>query len=198
LAAFRLLQRIERSVPCDELAFTTWKQEHPNGRILRPDPEFVSLKKYATADWEERIGKLPTVTPVKSNDPFPPREIILGVELNGASKAYPLAAVQKQKLILDRVGGTSFMVVLGEDQLSIRAFETILNGQKLDFFSRTEHSPMRFVDSSTASEWNFEGEAVSGPLKSKRLKKVPLLKDYWFDWRIYHPNTSVYILDGPN
>ena len=48
------------------------------------------------------------------------------------------------------------------------------------------------LDTTTASEWNFQGCAVSGPSQGKCLDRVPALKDYWFDWRNYHPDTSIY------
>ena len=31
-------------------------------------------------------------------------------------------------------------------------------------------------------------------LAGRRLNPVYLLKDYWFDWKTYHPTTSVYRL----
>ena len=49
-------------------------------------------------------------------------------------------------------------------------------------------------DSLTGSEWNFQGCAISGPTRGKCLERVLALKDYWFDWRNYHPGTSVYSL----
>jgi hypothetical protein len=48
------------------------------------------------------------------------------------------------------------------------------------------------LDTATASEWNFQGCAVSGAAQGKCLEHVPALKDYWFDWRNYHPKTSIY------
>jgi ribosomal protein L12E/L44/L45/RPP1/RPP2 len=48
------------------------------------------------------------------------------------------------------------------------------------------------IDTATASEWNFQGCAVSGPSQGKCLDRIPSLKDYWFDWRNYHPETTVY------
>jgi len=48
------------------------------------------------------------------------------------------------------------------------------------------------IDSNTASRWNFQGCAISGPSQGKCLDRVPALKDYWFDWRNYHAATSVY------
>ena len=52
--------------------------------------------------------------------------------------------------------------------------------------------PWIMLDTTTASEWNFQGCAVSGPALGKCLDRVPVLKDYWFDWRNYHHDTSVY------
>jgi hypothetical protein len=52
--------------------------------------------------------------------------------------------------------------------------------------------PWVLLDTATASEWNFQGCAISGPALGKCLDRVPALKDYWFDWRNYHPQTTVY------
>lgn len=52
--------------------------------------------------------------------------------------------------------------------------------------------PWVLLDSTTASEWNFQGCAISGPALGKCLDRVPALKDYWFDWRNYHPDTTTY------
>jgi len=30
-------------------------------------------------------------------------------------------------------------------------------------------------------------------LSGKQLKQVPVLYDYWFDWKNYHPKTDVYV-----
>jgi hypothetical protein len=52
--------------------------------------------------------------------------------------------------------------------------------------------PWILLDTATASEWNFQGCAVSGPSVGKCLDRVPALKDYWFNWRNYHPNSTIY------
>ena len=52
--------------------------------------------------------------------------------------------------------------------------------------------PWILLDTTTASEWNFQGCAISGPSLGKCLDRIPALKDYWFDWRNYHPKTTVY------
>jgi hypothetical protein len=58
--------------------------------------------------------------------------------------------------------------------------------------SAPPQKPWILVDTTTASEWNFQGCAISGPSLGKCLDRVPALKDYWFDWRNYHPDTTIY------
>jgi hypothetical protein len=48
------------------------------------------------------------------------------------------------------------------------------------------------MDAQTGSEWNFQGCAVAGKLKGACLDHVEVIKDYWFDWRNYNPQTTIY------
>lgn len=177
----------------DEISFSTWRREHPQGRVLRPDETFASL--YAGADWEEEIARLPVVTPKSDEEPLPPRELIIGIALDNTAKAYPLAELQKQPAVLDTLGGTPLVIVLDEDRKSARAFDRAVDGQVLEFFVKPDAKPWRMMDSATGSEWDFSGRAVSGAMKDKQLKKVYVLSDYWFDWKIYHPETAIYRAD---
>jgi hypothetical protein len=52
--------------------------------------------------------------------------------------------------------------------------------------------PWRLLDGSTASEWAFDGCAVSGEMKGQCLQRVDALKDYWFDWQHYHPDSAIF------
>ena len=50
------------------------------------------------------------------------------------------------------------------------------------------------VDAETGSVWDFSGKAVKGELAGKQLEKIQVLKDYWFDWKNYNPETQLYTL----
>jgi len=52
--------------------------------------------------------------------------------------------------------------------------------------------PVLLIDDATGSEWNFQGCATSGKAKGYCLDWIPMLKDYWFDWRNHNPATTVY------
>lgn len=175
-----------KGVFTDEVTFAVWKREHPNGRVLRPDDR-VS-KNYEAANWEEEYAKLRVVVPVDANDKLKPRALIAGIVVNNKAIAYPIDVLKAQRLIINTIDTTPIFVVLGDDNKSVRAFERTIDGRTLEFFVKEN----QFVDAETGSTWDFSGKAISGALAGKQLKKIAVLKDYWFDWKIYHPDTSVY------
>ena len=185
-----------KGVFVDEISFAVWKREHPNGRVLRPDAKYQA--EYESAVWEAGIGKLRVVTPTDPQDKLKPRELIIGLTVNGKSKAYPQADLVKQRLTLDELGGVPLFLVVGEDQQSVRVFERKAAGRVLEFFVKAEAAPLQLplqlIDAETNTVWDFSGKAISGPLAGQQLAKVALLKDYWFDWKLYHPDTAVYSL----
>ncbi len=183
-----------RPVFHDELTFGTWKREQPQGRVLRPNEEIARAGKYAPANWEERMTRTPVATSMTPDKFFEPRRLVIGLTINGVSKAYPFDALVRQNLILDDVGGLPIFIVIGEDKKSVRAYERSVEGRKLEFFVKQDTSGWRLVDAETGSEWDFTGKAIAGPLSGRQLKKVALLNDYWFDWKAYNPRTSVYEL----
>jgi len=186
-----------KSVFHDELSFGLWKREKPQGRVLRPDERIVAAKEYASANWEDRMSRAPVLAQFKkSGQDLEPRATVIGISLNSAAKAYPLTTLQKQSPIIDRVGGVPVVIVLGEDNRSVRAFESTVDGRRLEFFMKTEGSGRQLVDAETGSVWNFEGKGTAGTLAGHQLKKVAVLEDYWFDWKVYHPDTAVYQI-GP-
>lgn len=183
-----------RPVFHDELTFGTWKDEKPQGRVLRTDERIAESGRYAPANWEEEVAKMPVVTPASADSFLEPRSLVVGITINGASKAYPLSAIQQQGPIIDTLGGVPLLLLVGDDKKSVRAFERTLDNRKLELFAKPDASPLRLVDAETGSLWDFTGKAVAGPLAGRQLAKISVLSDYWFDWKAYHPNTTVYTL----
>jgi hypothetical protein len=162
----------------DELAFGLWKAESPGGTVLQ-----ISGKDSAhyEKDWEEKLKKYPTVLSF-SESKIPGRELIVGLSLNGSDRAYPVQRVIEQKVIHDRLSGVNVIIVAGPDNKSVRAFRA----NDLEFF-RKEGDVWSLVDSVNAKTWDFRGCS-----DQECLEPMPLLKDFWFDWRQYHPKTTVY------
>lgn len=174
-------------VAMDEISFALWKREQPRGRVLRPDPRMAS--RYAKADWEAGIAKLPVATRI-SDKRLDLRELIVGVNVNGHAKAYRMTDVQQQNPIIDTVGGVP-IVIVAEGQ-SVRAFSRMVEGKPVDLFARPDAASITLVDATTGSEWDFAGRAVRGSLAGRQLQRIEILRDYWFDWRAYHPDTAIF------
>lgn len=173
--------------PYDELTFGLWKQESPGGLVLAPVARDV--KEYES-DWETEISKLPLVLTFPGTA-LQPRDVVMGVEMAEDSRAYPLPLLMAQSPVQDLLGGTPILLVTGPDGKSIRAFSRRLDGSNLELF-RKSGAAWSLMDSTSGSEWDFQGCAVNGPSQGKCLQRLPILKDFWFDWRNYHPQTTVY------
>ena len=181
-----------RSIDQDELTFAQWKKEAANGRVLKPDPS-VSADDYVPSDWDVKMAKA-RVASERVDETIPPRTLVVGITIGSGAKAYPFESLAKQNPIIDEVGGVPIVVVLGKDGKSVRAFERIVDGRKLELFSKTGTADLVLADAETQSEWDFTGKATSGQLSGRQLKKIPTLTDYWFDWKNYHEKTALYVL----
>jgi hypothetical protein len=199
------------AVLSDELSFGIWKQENPAGQVLAPVEKYA--KQYES-DWEPEVQKLPVVISFPGTG-LQSRDVLVGIEISGLSRAYPLKTLLAESPVQDRLGGSPILLLVGPDKRSVRAFVRRIGGSELEFFRDTT-SPIEtlagaktslpqsqvpngaafshdwtLVDSQ-GSQWNFEGCAVAGPQFGACLEPVYAIKDFWFDWRNYHPNTTVY------
>jgi len=182
-----------RSVFCDEVSFGVWKREQPNGRVLKPDHS-VAVKDYVPSDWDQRMTKVPVNIGDKLDRSMPPRTQIVGITIGNSDKAYPLELLVKQSPVIDDIGGVPIVIIVGKDRKSVRAYERVVDDRKLEFFGKNDAPEFVLVDAETGTEWDFAGKGITGQLQGKELKKVAILNDYWFDWKIYHPKTAVYDL----
>jgi Protein of unknown function (DUF3179) len=176
-------------LPFDHLTFALWREESPDGRVLAPVDAVVASNRYARADWEQRMTKTPA--PASADRQLAPRTLVLGVEVRGVARAYPLAGMTAVGVVLDDIAGTPIAIVRAPDGRSTRVFDRTVDGRPLELIAKADVSPFRLADADTGSEWTFSGTAVRGPLKGRQLARIPFLEEYWFDWKAYHPATDV-------
>ncbi len=179
-------------VPFDELTFATWKAEEPRGTVLKDDPRYAG--EYAHKNWDVKMQKTPVVIHFKEQG-RKDRDLMVGVQAAGASRAFPYDQVLKEKLVRDHVGSEPVLLVVAPDEQSVRVFRDRIPGmdESPDFYRlAAAKDGGLMMDAPTGSEWNFQGCAITGKSKGVCLEREPAVKDYWFDWRNYNPQTSVY------
>jgi hypothetical protein len=123
---------------------------------------------------------------------LPPRELVVGVEVQGAAMAYTLDALRDSRLIVDTLRGTPIAVVLAADGKSVRVFSRRVGERVLSLFVKPDGPSTTLVDAETGSEWDFSGRAAGGPLEGAQLERIPALTEFWFDWKAYHPDTRIH------
>ena len=173
--------------PFDELSFGLWKKESPGGQVLAAVAR--DQKKY-DSKWEDEVAKLPVPVSFPGTD-LKSRDVVIGLVVGGEARAYPMNTILKQNPIEDRLGGAPILLVVGPDGKSVRTFLSRVGDTDIELFRRSGEGEFSLVDSD-GGEWNFKGCATSGSATGKCLPELPGIKDYWFDWRNYHAETTVY------
>jgi hypothetical protein len=121
-------------VPYDELTFGEWKSEVSGGQVFAP---IAKYKKEYDPNWEPDVAKLPVVISFPGTE-LKSRDVVVGVEVDGASRCYPWDALVKQSPIMDHVGGKLVLVAIAPDGKSFRAFVSRIDDKDAEFFLKNE------------------------------------------------------------
>ena len=171
-----------------ETTFGELCADHPEALVMLPHPgleENYAHYKPQLATANERFRGSAT------EDPRRPRhDRIMGLEVSGGYKAYPLKELAMQPLINDTVGESPVLVTYAVDTKTSRAFSRVVDGQTLTF-SKTGSGEL--TDQETSSHWSRTGRAIAGPLEGAQLVELPPLPSFWFSWAQFNPETEVFI-----
>jgi len=134
-----------KSVFHDEISFSIWKREQPQGRVLKPDERILASNQYAKPNWETSVGAMRVVEGTDVDQRLAPRTLVIGVSVAGKSVAYPLTALQKQSPIIDTLGSVPIVIVLGDEEEGARKhFESVTVAATLNnpYAYRYENRPI--------------------------------------------------------
>jgi hypothetical protein len=168
-----------RRIDSDEVTLAIWRAEHPESDAVRFDPRY--LDQYPKSDWERRIAGVPP-PPGTRPGPIGARDLVVGVELDGAAAAFPLAALRKYSPVNTQLGHVPLLLVVADDGQSVRCF---VRPKAVEFYRRVPDGAL--IDAASGTVWTFGGKAVAGPMAGSALERVQVTKDFWFDWKQYHP-----------
>jgi Protein of unknown function (DUF3179) len=124
--------------------------------------------------------------------------LVIGVNINGAAKAYPIQFLGYHHHIQDTVGGKAVLVTYCTVCRTGRVFEPIVNGKKESFrLVGMDHFNAMLEDATTKSWWRqVTGEAVAGKLKGQHLPEVFSTQTSLGEWLTLHPNSLIMQADN--
>jgi hypothetical protein len=120
-------------------------------------------------------------------------ERVVGVEVEGNARAYPLAVLNWHEVVNDSFGGpllVTFCPLCGSGVTAERR----VDGRETEFgvSGYLWHSDLVMYDDLTGSLWSqILGTAVRGPQTGTRLSLRPSTITTWRRWRGEHPDTEV-------
>ena len=131
-------------------------------------------------------------------------DYVLGITINGQSRAYPTRYVWWHHFIndkTDQAGSESpdFLISYCSVCNTGIRFDPRVNGKPLLFdFYGLYNGVVIMCDRDTQSVWlQVAGQAVKGPRRGAQMASRPLLDTTWGEWKRLHPDTLVMSPDNP-
>ena len=125
-------------------------------------------------------------------------DVVIGLEINGDSRAYPLFILVWHEIVNDKVGDVPVAVTYCPLCYTNQVFERIINDQEVEFGTsgKLYNSNLLMYDRWTESYWSQAlGLAVTGEFTGMQLKTIPFDVITWGDWKKLHPDTLVLTTD---
>ena len=175
-----------------------WTDEHPDTTVLALDTGVSQPGSYFPEDnpnatYYEYFNTPGTMFPVWiRDDSLEAKDVVLGVKIGEATKAYPVSVLQVERVVNDTLGETNVVVLGSEISQAAKAYE---RGDQE--FSRVEGDtstgvPMKLVDQS-GHVWDVTEESlVNASDSSLTLPRIPTHSSFWFGWYAFYPDTELY------
>ena len=123
-----------------------------------------------------------------------PNDRVIGVELDGTARAYPIAILNWHEIVNDEINNQKYAVTYCPLCGTGVAFRSDVAGNITEFgvSGLLYNSDVLLYDKKTESLWSqIMGEAVAGKLLGEKLNPIPISHTTWRDWLARHPDTKV-------
>lgn len=119
--------------------------------------------------------------------------LVVGVEVNGEARAYPLQFIGYHHQVRDSIGGMAVLVTYCTVCRTGRVFDPRIAGAVEHFrLVGMDHFNAMLEDATTGSWWRqANGEAVAGPLKGTTLQELPSRQLTLRQWFALYPASLV-------
>jgi Protein of unknown function (DUF3179) len=122
-------------------------------------------------------------------------ELVLGLNINGDIRAYPLQILVWHEIVNDEVGGVPVAVTYCPLCFTNQVFNRIIDGQEVVEFGtsgKLYNSNLVMYDRTSKSLWSQAlAEGIVGKYAGIKLERVPFDIAYWKEWKQLYPDSKV-------
>ncbi len=152
---------------------------YPNALVMQADEVAVVNEKYDSLAKYERGKSKSDLTRTDSLS-WKDKSWVIGIELNGVSKAYDWIETNTQKIVNDKIDNTPVAIVISADGQSFAAFKR--PADSVQFRMRNDS----LITPTKAYGFTGLGKNV------ERLQRIPAYQEFWHSWKTFHPSTERY------
>lgn len=142
----------------------------------------------------------PAFETIGASHDLSPNEPVIGLEIGGDARAYPLRILTWHEIVNDQIGGVPVTVTYCPLCNAAIVFDRRLKGAVLDFGTtgKLRHSDLIMYDRQTESWWQqFTGGAIVGAYAGQELKVIPSRLESFADFTSRHPNGKILAPNNP-
>jgi hypothetical protein len=163
-------------LPSLQVTLAQWLSLHPKSLIMQPDSalsdQYSKGFDYETGASRKSLTGTDTVS-------WHDKAWVVGLTLNGQSKAYDWNRLKRERVVNDELGGKPIVLALASDTVSFFAFERPDPGTSFVLHG----------DSLVASTRSY---ALTGRGSSGTLTPLFASQEFWHSWRTFHAGTATY------
>ncbi|MDH5354236.1 MAG: DUF3179 domain-containing protein [Gammaproteobacteria bacterium] len=122
------------------------------------------------------------------------KDRIVGIEIDGIAKAYPISILNWHEIVNDKINGQSYAITYCPLCGTAVAFDANIEGSVTEFgvSGLLYNSDVLLYDRNTESLWSqISSSSISGEMVGKKLKRIPISHTTWQAWQQKHPDTLV-------
>ncbi len=131
---------------------------------------------------------------------LPDDEPVIGLSVNGDSRAYPAGILYRREIVNDVIGGIPTLVSWCPLCYTALAHDRRLDGTTITFGNQGAlyKGAMTWYDHDTGSIWAQPyGQAIAGPRAARTLARIPAQLTTWGEWQSAHPDTLALSVSEP-
>ncbi|HZK63393.1 MAG TPA: DUF3179 domain-containing (seleno)protein [Puia sp.] len=127
------------------------------------------------------------------NNTMDGNRLVIGVEINGEAKAFPIQIIGYHHQVKDTIGNTPVMITYCTVCRTGRVYSPFVQGHPERFrLVGMDHFNAMFEDQTTKSWWRqATGVSIAGPLKGSALKEIPSRQLTLAAWLREYPDTKI-------
>ena len=181
-------QRLTR-IPSMVTDWGYWLMLHPESTAY----DLFDGEKYKVTPLPKAMSKEAKQTMGEVDPRLKPTANVLGVEIDGRTKAFPIDRAGQRACFNDSLADREIAVFWYEPTRTAVAFSRDLDGRTLTFYADSispETAPIK--DRETGTRWTLAGRGVDGPLRGKELRWVSGVQCRWYAWAAEYPKTQLH------